>query len=150
MAGGTTIPMKVEDHVEQAMHAAIAEQTTSNLAETPDVCDIAADTCQKITNARADNKGLVVAGFINASATIPQQELYDICADGGGSLAAAGVVNSFDQQELLETTASKQAVGSQVIRGVHATGGSNIRAGYINAKEQDYRRKQEILGINAH
>jgi hypothetical protein len=125
-------------------------QQDEKSAETSDACDTGADTYQGISNVGADNEGLVVAGFINARASIPWQKLDGIYGDGTGSLAAAGVVNSFDQQEFLETPASSQAVKAQVIRRVHATGGSAVRAGYMNAKEQDYRRKQDIQDINAH
>jgi hypothetical protein len=98
----------------------------------------------------ADNKSSALAGFINAEPSIHRQELDGIHADSRGTVARAGVVNSFDRQEFLRTSPCRQLMSSQKISGVHATGGSSASAGYIDAREQDYRDTQVIEGVTAH
>lgn len=172
MAGATTVRTKAEDYVAQAVHAPIVEQTTSNAltvlemrcegdntqgrnqqneqpAETPDVCDTGADTYQKITRVEAHKQSSALVGFINAQPGVYWQEVDGIYTDGKGSFATAGVVNSLDSQEPQQTPPARQVKQIQKISGVRATSGSIVGAGYINAKEQDYRDRQEIQGVSA-
>jgi hypothetical protein len=125
-------------------------QQDEQSAETSGACDTGPATFQEIIGVRAENESSARAGFINAEPSIHWQRLYDIRAHGRGAVADAGVVNSFDHQEFLRLPPGRQLRKGQIISGVCATGGSSASAGYINAREQDFRERQEIENVAAH